>query len=254
MRVSIILIGLGLMLGVSTSIWALDPADKCEAAKVKEAAKLHFCRMKVESKAIKKGTLPDFSKCNSKYTTKWPLIETKAAGACPTDGDEATIQSQVTTDTDAIVTSLAGIRFIDNGDGTITDTQTKLMWEKKVGGSGCLHCVDDPHSFANAMSEWITEVNGLTDDISAQSGLGGHSDWRIPTIVELQTILLEPFPCSTNPCIDSIFGPTASNWYWSSTTSGNLPSTAWNVLFQDGLVNNRDKADTIPVRAVLGGP
>lgn len=37
----------------------------------------------------------------------------------------------------------APLRYQDNGDGTITDLNTRLMWEKKVAGTGCLHCVDD---------------------------------------------------------------------------------------------------------------
>ncbi len=69
MRESIILIGLGLMLGLPTNVHAADhgptPAVKCYAAKVKETAKYSACRLKAESKAIKKGETPDFSKCDS---------------------------------------------------------------------------------------------------------------------------------------------------------------------------------------------
>ncbi len=55
MRVSIILIGLGLILGVPTNVQAVEPDVKCYADKVKEAAKYSACRLKAESKAIKKG-------------------------------------------------------------------------------------------------------------------------------------------------------------------------------------------------------
>ncbi len=66
MRLSIILIGLGLVLGLPTNVQALDPDVKCNAAKVKETAKYSACLLKAESKAIKKGEVPDFSKCDSK--------------------------------------------------------------------------------------------------------------------------------------------------------------------------------------------
>ncbi len=79
MRVSIILIGLGLVLGLPTNVQALDPDVKCNAAKVKEAGKYSFCRLKAESKAIKKAEAPDFSKCDSKYGEKWQKAEDKAA-------------------------------------------------------------------------------------------------------------------------------------------------------------------------------
>ena len=261
MRASIILIGLGLMLGFSMNVHAAShgptPAVKCYAAKVKETAKYYACRLKAESKAIKKGETPDFSKCDSKYIEKWAKAETKGEGACPTEGDEAAIQASMIGDADTIVGRLSGVRFVDNLDGTVTDNQTGLTWEKKVLGAGCLHCVDDTYDWFDAMSEWISEVNGHTDDPDAQAGLGGHTDWRLPTIVELQTILLAPFPCGTSPCIDSIFGPTAGD-HWVSSTNATTPTKAWLVLFNNGNVNTHCKGCDIfsqrNVRAVRGGP
>lgn len=143
---------------------------------------------------------------------------------------------------------------MDPNDGTIIDNQTGLMWEKKVGGAGCLHCVDDTYDWFDAMSDWISEVNGHTDDPNVQAGLGGHTDWRLPTIVELQTLLIEPFPCGTDPCIDPILGPPFSSFYWSSTSLAGIPTDAWLVLFFDGFVLTGDKSNGIPlVRAVRGG-
>src|SRR5689334_20657511 len=70
--------------------------------------------------------------------------------------------------------------------------------------------------------------NGVT------GGFAGHCDWRLPTVVELQTI----FDCRAgNPCIDAPFGPTASGAYWSSTDhSSSGPSLTWVVDFSDGSV------------------
>ncbi len=261
MRVSIILIGLGLVLGVPTSASALDPGVKCEAAKVKETASYYACRLKAESKAIKKLTTPDFSKCDSKYSEKWKKAESKAGGACPTEGDEAAIRAQMIGDSDSIVAILAGVGvgFVDNGDGTVTDNQTGLMWEKKVAGSGCLHCMDDDYVWVDAMSDWISEVNGHIDDPDTQAGLGGHTDWRLPTSVELQTIVdLSQGFCGGapfgDPCIDPIFGPTASSPVWSSSTTSSDPNNAWEVNFIDGVVNFSPKGLIFQVRAVRGSP
>ncbi len=258
MRVPIILIGLGLVLGHPTNVQALDPDVKCNADKVKEAAKYSACRLKAESKAIKKAEAPDFSKCDSKYSEKWGKVETKAGGACPTEGDEAAIRSKMVGAADTIVARLSGVLgFVDNCDGTITDNQTGLMWEKKILGAACLHCVEDFYTWFDAMSDWISEVNGHTDDPDIQAGLGGHTDWRLPAIVELQTLLLEPFPsCDTRPCIDPIFGPTVSSGYWSSTGVGQATRImAWFVFFADGDVDNGGKTIStfIHVRAVRGG-
>ena len=96
MRVSIILIGLGLVLGLPTSGQAVDPDIKCYADKTKETAKYYACRLKAESKAIKKAEAPDYAKCDSKYSEKWQKAESKAGtGVCPTEGDEAAIQVDV---------------------------------------------------------------------------------------------------------------------------------------------------------------
>ncbi len=62
MRVSIILIGLGLMLGLPTNVQAGDKAVKCGADKVRETAKYSACLLQAESRAIRKGLVPDFSK------------------------------------------------------------------------------------------------------------------------------------------------------------------------------------------------
>ena len=157
--------------------------------------------------------------------------------------------------TAVVMKALQGVRFVDNGDGTITDNQTGLMWEKKVAGSGCLHCVDDTYSWTDAMSEWISEVNGGLVDFppNAQSGLGGHTNWRLPTIVELQTIPLEPFPCGTSPCIDLIFGPTATFLYWSSSTAAFTPFSPWVVNFSQGNVLPNPGEPVVHARAVRDG-
>ncbi|TDI95755.1 MAG: hypothetical protein E2O73_14355 [Deltaproteobacteria bacterium] len=109
MRVSIILIGLGLVLGFPTSAQAVDPDTKCESDKIKTAGKYSGCLMGTYSKAVKKGEVPDFTKCDSKYSAKWQKAETKAGGACPTDGDEAAIQAQVQQCADDLVAVLGSL-------------------------------------------------------------------------------------------------------------------------------------------------
>jgi len=117
---------------------AVEPAAKCEAGKLKEAAKYASCRLKADSKALLKGTAVDYTKCDDKFSTKFPGLETKAGvGVCPTEGDVDSEQAALTADAVATAWRLSGAdRFIDNGDGTITDRETNLMWEKKVALDG----------------------------------------------------------------------------------------------------------------------
>ncbi len=241
--------GVGLLWGGMALAGPTD-ADKCEADKLKRAGWYAFCRMKAESKAVKKGEPEDFTKCEEKIGEKFAKAEDKWGVECPTSGDLDGIKGQVTADSDWLALKLAGERFIDNGDGTVTDTQTGLMWEKKVAGSGCLHCASDLYDWYTAMSDWIPEVNGWSADGSTQAGLAGHTDWRMPTNAELQTILDCGFGI---PCIDPIFGPTQSDGYWSSTTTADFPDFAWRVFFGGGGVNGDGKSTYNWVRAVRGG-
>src|SRR5262245_27058122 len=141
--------------------------------------------------------------------------------------------------------------LVDNGDGTVTDNSTGLQWEQKVAGSGCLHCVDDTYTWAAAMSEFISQVNGTSFPV--QTGLGGHSDWRLPTAFELSRITAGPAPCAV-PCINPVFGPTIAGFYWSSTTYESDGSLAWGEFFSSVPGPGLDfKTNAFPVRAVRGG-
>ncbi len=179
---------------------------------------------------------------------------------------------------------VSGGRFIDNGDGTISDTQTGLMWEKK-DDSGSIHDVDNVYTWSSTFSNpdgtlfttFLPGVNGnihdtATEDASQVSFAGGYSDWRIPTVVELQTILLAAFPCGSSPCVDPIFNTnctpgctsvaldpanacscTAASGYGSSTSDATVPPNAWGVVFNNGNVTFGFKPLDVRVRAVRGG-
>ena len=138
-------------------------------------------------------------------------------------------------------------RFVDNLDGTVTDHQTGLMWEKKEAGGSCLHCANDTYPWRDALSEWLSEVNGLVASADFQVGLGGHSDWRLASIGELDAIR----DCMFGPaCVDPTFGPTAASLYWSASSDADLRSSAWIVSFAGNLTGTADKTASAHVRAV----
>jgi hypothetical protein len=100
--------GLALLCGTAAGAGALTAAEKCEAAKLKEAGKYGFCRLKAEAKAVKTGAAPDYSKCDDKYGLKWPAIESAGGGMCPSNGDQAAIGAFITQHTDDLAAALGG--------------------------------------------------------------------------------------------------------------------------------------------------
>lgn len=105
-------------------------------------------------------------------------------------------------------------RFTDNGDGTVTDNLTELMWAKNA-------------NFIN--QQWW---NYAIDDCNNLS-LGGHTDWRMPTRFELESLL---DLSQDSPCLPSghPFTNVQSANYWSSTTFAGNTDDAWLVNLQDG--------------------
>ena len=110
------------------------------------------------------------------------------------------------------------------------------------------------------------------DDISGNAqcggtGFAGHTDWRIPNVQELQSIVdYEVFDPSVDPafhqsatctgCADvTLASCSCTEWasYWSSTSYAPQPNFAVLVRFDDGMVSNADKGSSTKVRAVRGG-
>ena len=105
-------------------------------------------------------------------------------------------------------------RFVENGNGTITDTQTGLMWELKVpgGGGGCgLHCVQDEYTWEEVNGDWIHRVNGRLMADENERGFAGYSDWRIPTVTELLTIHA---PNNSGPSLHPAFQLFCPEFHW----------------------------------------
>lgn len=120
--------------------------------------------------------------------------------------------------------------FTDNGDGTIKDNTTGLLWQKCSFGQSGSDC-----SIGTATaSNWTTSVSyckGLS--------LSGKS-WRLPTFNELRTIM--DSKVSAEPFINSAFFPgTSSGNYWSSTTNAYSPSEARAGSFGEGITYVIDK-------------
>ncbi len=137
--------------------------------------------------------------------------------------------------------------YQDNGDGTVTDMNTGLMWQQEFRGK----------------MTWEEALAGADT-----CGTGGYSDWRLPTIKELYSLTLfsgtdpsGPSPVNVIPFIDTDYfefeyGDTLSGerlidaQYWSSTVYQGLTmggdSTVFGVNFADGRIKGYPRDEVGP--------
>jgi len=146
--------------------------------------------------------------------------------------------------------------FVDNCDGTVTDTSTSLMWEKKTDDGG-IHDKDNTYRWStgipfNPDGEAFT-VFLIT--LNTPPCFAGHCDWRLPKVdkdtdftPELETIV----DCSFgSTCIDPIFFPTRGNNHWSATAFTGFPfDEAWFISFGGGFLDHQAMGIPNSVRAV----
>ncbi len=152
--------------------------------------------------------------------------------------------------------------YTDNGNGTVTDNNTGLIWQKCSAGQNN----DSSCSGSAATYNWYL-ATGTTDSNFNPSGtnicgalntstFGGHNDWRLPTEQELQTIVDYSIP-SPGPTIKAAYFPNTiaspSSAYWSSNTYTHSGSYAWRVFFNDSHVGYNYKTALHDVRCVSGG-
>lgn len=172
---------------------------------------------------------------------------------------------------DGDVLAGAPLSFVDNGDGTITDTNTGLMWEKK-SDDGSVHDWDDKYAWGMAGVPYTMNGPMVTVFLSTLNDVvgggvncfAGHCDWRIPNRKELETLIdLEMFTPAVsaafdNGCVPSCTVTTCScvnqsSSYWTSTTYQQAPPAAWVISFMVGQAFADIKSGDYYVRAVRGG-
>ena len=156
----------------------------------------------------------------------------------------------------------AALAYVDNGDGTITDVNTGLMWEKNSSNDGSVHDILNAYTWDQAFSVHVATLNSTS--------FAGHADWRLPNVKELASIVnyensnpaVSPAFATTNcfspsTCTVLTCSCTSVNQYWSSSTDFNFPNTSpaevWIVDFSDGKVLGDFTTDQQNARAVRGG-
>ena len=113
--------------------------------------------------------------------------------------------------------------FVNNGDSSVSDKATLLMWARNDSGFGM--------NWSNALA-WAQAMNS--------SNYLGHNDWRLPNAKELQTLVdYTRSPDTTaSAAINAVFNCTAITneagqsdfpWYWTGTTLMTSPSVGEGV-------------------------
>lgn len=134
-----------------------------------------------------------------------------------------------------VTPSILPNHFTDNGNGTITDNLTQLVWQKI------------PSTTTSTWEQALTYAEGLN--------LAGNTDWRLPNIKELQSLNDENI---TNPAVNlTYFSALGVHNYWSSTTlkpNTANPSSAWCWNTQLGITTYDLKSNSNYVLCVRGLP
>lgn len=143
-------------------------------------------------------------------------------------------------------------RFTANGDTTITDNLTGLVWAP----NGNLMQTRDPD-----WKQWQTFVGAVTwqqaldyvAKLNAENYLG-HNDWRLPNFKEIGS-LVNNAQTNTAEWLNNqgFTNVRASAFYWSSTSYTNDAVKAWAVDMVWGNMKYLDKARNFYVWPVRGG-
>jgi hypothetical protein len=136
-------------------------------------------------------------------------------------------------------------RFVENGDGTVTDTCTGLMWQA-AQSFGVSAGWQDALLYAN---ELILTADGTWTIFGAEAEAHGgvkHDDWRLPDARELESLI--DFG-RADPATPPSFRIEPAG-HWSSTSFAGDASAAWCINFYDGELRSIAKVAKLQVLAV----
>jgi hypothetical protein len=119
-------------------------------------------------------------------------------------------------------------RYETTTDGVVVDSVTGLMWQRLL-----------PNKFFTFEGA-VRRCEEMT--------LGGHHDWRLPSRIELVSLI---DTSRTQPSIDvDAFPGTPSDWFWTASPANGDPSAAWYVYFYFGYPKTDDRGSKFSVRCV----
>lgn len=134
-------------------------------------------------------------------------------------------------------------RFADNGDQTMTDTVTGLIWPKDGGTPTFGTCTGGAMPWQGALN--------YVDCLNNNNYLN-HNDWRLPNHKELESIVNRQQVNNVTWLNNQGFSVAASR-YWSSSTLVAVPYVAWGVYIEEGVPSDINKNDNLYSWPVRGG-
>lgn len=149
-------------------------------------------------------------------------------------------------------------RFTDNGNGTVTDNLTSLIWLKNA------NCPNGTMNWTNALNFANTLFDGSTSHNGGDCGLSDGSsagEWRLPNVNELYSLIAWQY---YSPALSNAMGTVQwtegnaflgvkSRYYWSSTSHASDANYAQLVTLDYGRLGLAFKTDTYSVWTVRGG-
>ncbi len=140
------------------------------------------------------------------------------------------------------------LRYLNNGDGTVTDKKTGLIWLRNANCFG--------------KQNWETAKQSAAKLAHGKCGLSDGSkmgDWRLPTKEELEVMIDNRYE---EPALSNAAGTghwregdvfmDVQSYYWSSSVYADDADHAWDVNLSYGNVNNDSRTNTNYVWPVRG--
>ena len=148
--------------------------------------------------------------------------------------------------TDSIPATTPNSQLTDNGNGTVTDSKTRLMWKQcseGLSGTGCVAGAAQTFTWQGALQQ--------AQIVNNSGGFAGFTDWRLPNIKELSSIIENQ--CYAPAINLTHFPNTPSSYFWSASPNVDYGDSAWGVGFNDGDDSWDNKDSAFQVRLVRSG-
>lgn len=137
-------------------------------------------------------------------------------------------------------------RFMDNGDGTVTDSASGIMWLKDADCFG-------PMTWLGA-EKAVADFSRNPSAYDCAEYTADYGDWALPNVNELAAMLNADTAANPDWLRIKGFKDVEAGAYWSSTSYVN-PYSAWSVNMLDGTVKHAGKLASLhvwPMRPVAG--